>query len=106
MKLFIAEKPSLARAIVAALGSAEKNDGYLSVGDNFVTWCFGHILENFQPEDYDKKFAKWKLDDLPIVPIHWKLKNNFFNTEIILIEFFQYNNYNRKKLKNLRKVAL
>lgn len=34
------------------------------------------------------------------------IKNNFFNTEIILIEFFQYNNYNRKKLKNLRKVAL
>lgn len=74
MKLFIAEKPSLARAIASALGSAEKNDGYLSVGDNVVTWCFGHILENFQPEDYDEKFAKWNLDDLPIVPSHWKLK--------------------------------
>ena len=74
MKLFIAEKPSLARAIASALGSAEKNDGYFSVGDNVVTWCFGHILENFQPEDYDKKFAKWNLDDLPIVPQHWKLK--------------------------------
>lgn len=74
MKLFIAEKPSLARAIASALGSAEKNDGYLSVGDNVVTWCFGHILENFQPEDYDKKFAKWTLDDLPIIPHLWKLK--------------------------------
>lgn len=74
MRLFIAEKPSLARAIASALGSAEKNDGYLAVGDNVVTWCFGHILENFQPEDYDEKFAKWNLDDLPIVPILWKLK--------------------------------
>ena len=74
MKLFIAEKPSLAQAIASALGSVQKDDGYFFVGDNFVTWCFGHILENFQPEDYDKKFAKWNLDDLPILPQTWKLK--------------------------------
>ena len=75
MKLFIAEKPSLANAIASALGSVKKNnEGYYSVGDDFVTWCFGHILENFQPEDYDKKFAKWNLDDLPIVLQHWQLK--------------------------------
>jgi len=74
LKLFIAEKPSLAQAIASALGSVQKDDGYFSVGDNFVTWCFGHILENFQPEDYDAKFAKWNLDDLPILPQTWKLK--------------------------------
>ena len=74
MRLFIAEKPSLAQAIASALGGGKKDDGYISVGDNFVTWCFGHILENFQPEDYDKKFAKWNLDDLPIVPQTWQLK--------------------------------
>ena len=74
-KLFIAEKPSLANAIASALGSVEKNnEGYFAVGDDFVTWCFGHILENFQPEDYDKKYAKWNLDDLPIIPQRWQLK--------------------------------
>ena len=74
MKLFIAEKPSLALAIANALGSSKKEDGFFSIGDNIVTWCFGHILENFQPEDYDKKFAKWNLNDLPIIPTQWKLK--------------------------------
>ena len=74
MKLFIAEKPSLAQAIVVALESFQKDDGYFCSGDNFVTWCYGHILENFQPEDYDAKYAKWNLDDLPIVPFQWKLK--------------------------------
>ena len=74
MKLFIAEKPSLALAIASALGSFQKDEGYYVVGDNFVTWCFGHILENFQPEDYDAKYAKWNLADLPIVPQIWKLK--------------------------------
>ena len=74
MRLFIAEKPALALAIASALGSVKKDDGCYIVEDNFVTWCFGHILQNSQPEDYDKKFAKWNLDDLPILPQSWTLQ--------------------------------
>ena len=68
MKLFIAEKPSLGRAIAAGLGDAEKRNGYIECGSNVVTWCFGHLLEMDQPEAYDEKYKAWKKEDLPILP--------------------------------------
>ena len=76
MKLFIAEKPSLARAIAAGLGVGKKFDGYISLngGAEIVTWCYGHILEQLNPSEYDAKYQQWRMDDLPIVPSHWALK--------------------------------
>ncbi len=76
MKLFIAEKPSLARAIAAGIGSGKKFDGYISLNDDaeIVTWCYGHILEQLNPSEYDSKYQKWRMEDLPIVPSHWALK--------------------------------
>lgn len=76
MRLFIAEKPSLARAIVDVLPKPHKKlDGYYECGQNQrVTWCIGHLLEQAQPDDYDSRFAKWNLADLPIVPDKWQLK--------------------------------
>ena len=76
MKLFIAEKPSLARAIAAGIGTGKNEDGYISLngGDEIVTWCFGHILEQLSPSEYDEKYQKWRMEDLPIVPSQWKLK--------------------------------
>ena len=76
MKLFIAEKPSLARAIAAGIGVGKNFNGYISLngGEEIVSWCYGHILENFQPEDYAEKYRKWRMEDLPIIPIQWKLK--------------------------------
>ena len=76
MKLFIAEKPSLARAIATSIGDGKNSDGYISLngGNEFVTWCFGHILENFSPNEYDERYKKWCMEDLPIVPDIWKLK--------------------------------
>ena len=76
MKLFIAEKPSLARAIAAGIGEGRNCDGYISLngGKEIVTWCFGHILENFSPDEYAEKYKHWRLEDLPIVPDIWKLK--------------------------------
>jgi len=76
MKLFIAEKPSLARAIAAGIGTGKSADGYISLngGNEVVTWCFGHILEQLNPSEYDEKYQKWRMEDLPIVPSHWKLK--------------------------------
>lgn len=76
MKLFIAEKPSLARAIADVLPKPhKKNDGYIEAGNgDVVTWCIGHLLEQVPPEDYDIKYKKWIVEHLPIIPQQWKLK--------------------------------
>lgn len=69
MRLFIAEKPSLAKAIFEGLGgdpSTQKKDGYYQKGNDVVTWCVGHVLSLYDPEDYDKNLKKWSLDTLPI----------------------------------------
>jgi len=75
MQLFIAEKPSLGRAIAEGIGTGEKKDGYISLkgGEVIVTWCFGHILEQWYPEQYDEKYKKWNMDDLPLIPDAWKV---------------------------------
>lgn len=75
MRLFIAEKPSLARAIAENLGKGKKGNGCITLngGEDVVTWCFGHILEQCDPSAYDEKYKKWNLDDLPIIPKTWKL---------------------------------
>ncbi|MCO7245024.1 DNA topoisomerase III [Halomonas sp. Mc5H-6] len=74
MRLIIAEKPSLARAIAEALpGSARRQEGAISCGDTTVTWCLGHLLEQAAPEAYDPADKQWRLDRLPIVPQQWKL---------------------------------
>ena len=74
MRLFIAEKPSLARAIAVGIGKGTSSDGYIAVGDSVVTWCYGHILEQYSPNEYDERYAKWSIEDLPIIPAEWKLK--------------------------------
>ncbi len=76
MRLFIAEKPSLARAIAENLPAAEKRNGTGAIicGDDVVTWCYGHILEQVPPDEYDAKYKHWHMEDLPIIPRDWKLK--------------------------------
>ena len=75
MKLYIAEKPSLAIAIAAALPKPQKKQkGYIEVANgDVVSWCIGHILEQAEPEAYDEKYKKWQLADLPIIPESWQL---------------------------------
>ncbi len=72
MRLVIAEKPSVAKAIANVIGASKHNDGYLS-GDGYaVSWCFGHLAELAQAESYDKKYGQWRYEDLPIVPEVWQ----------------------------------
>ncbi|QIM63035.1 DNA topoisomerase III [Pasteurellaceae bacterium Orientalotternb1] len=75
MKLFIAEKPSLGRAIAQVLPKPHHNkDGFIECGEgNVVTWCIGHLLEQAEPDAYDERFKIWRMEHLPIVPEQWKL---------------------------------
>ena len=74
-RVYIAEKPSLARAIAAALpGPGKSRDGYIELGNgDVVTWCIGHLLEQVPPDAYDERYKRWNLADLPIVPSAWQL---------------------------------
>lgn len=76
MRLFIAEKPSLARAIADVLPKPHKRgDGFIQCGDDqIVTWCIGHLLEQAEPDAYEPRYARWNLQDLPIIPEKWLLK--------------------------------
>ena len=76
MNLYIAEKPSLGRAIADVLPKPhKKHDGYIEVGNgDCVSWCIGHLLEQAEPDAYDEKFKSWKFEHLPIIPEKWQLK--------------------------------
>ncbi len=74
MRLYIAEKPSMAREIANCLkGPYDKKNGYITTSEGVVTWLFGHVLRAAEPEEYDEKYKKWNVFDLPIVPKDWKM---------------------------------
>jgi DNA topoisomerase-3 len=67
--LVVAEKPSVGRDLSVALpGTFEKADGYLESDEYVITWAVGHLVQLADPEEYDERFKKWKMADLPIVP--------------------------------------
>jgi DNA topoisomerase-3 len=75
MRLIIAEKGSVGKALAAVLpGEKIKNGNHIRCGDDVVAWASGHLLELFEPEDYDAGYSKWRLDTLPIIPERWRLK--------------------------------
>ncbi|MBQ9412542.1 MAG: DNA topoisomerase III [Oscillospiraceae bacterium] len=67
-QLVIAEKPSVARSIAAVIGATKGHEGYLSGGGSIVSWCFGHLAGLSDASAYHPDFAKWRLQDLPILP--------------------------------------
>lgn len=71
-KLIIAEKPSVGMSIASAVGAKSSHDGYIEGGNYIVTWCIGHLAAMANAEVYDEKYAKWRYDDLPIVPHKWE----------------------------------
>ncbi len=76
MRLYIAEKPSLGRAIADVLPKPHKKaEGCIYVGNgDCVSWCVGHLLEQAEPDAYDPAFKKWQFEHLPIIPAQWLLK--------------------------------
>src|SRR5437588_9770800 len=73
--LVIAEKPSVARDNLAKVlpGPFSKSEGYLEGPDHVLTWAVGHLVQLAEPDEYDDKFKKWRMADLPIVPDRFKL---------------------------------
>lgn len=74
-RIIIAEKPDMGRKIAAALPKPHKNGaGYIETGGGIVTWCIGHIMKSYTPEEYNPAWAKWSLDNLPMLLEDWKIK--------------------------------
>ncbi|MDE7063030.1 MAG: DNA topoisomerase III, partial [Lachnospiraceae bacterium] len=70
--LIITEKPSVAQEFARILKVSGRNDGYIENGEYVITWCVGHLVEMVYPEDYDIKYKKWRLEDLPFLPKDYK----------------------------------
>ncbi|MGF1901534.1 DNA topoisomerase III [Aliivibrio sifiae] len=98
-RLFIAEKPSLGRAIAAGLSKPQKNQqGYIECGNgDIVTWCIGHLLEQVEPDAYDDKYKSWRMEHLPIVPEKWQLRPRKSSSKQLTVI--------RKLLKNASQVV-
>ena len=70
--LIIAEKPSVAATIAAALGAKEKKDGYIAGNGCLVSWCVGHLVQLAEAAAYGEQYKKWSYDSLPILPQEWQ----------------------------------
>jgi DNA topoisomerase-3 len=72
--LIIAEKPSVGRDVARVLpGPFAKQEGFLEGPEHVITWAVGHLVQLAEPDEYDAKYKKWKMGDLPIVPDRFKL---------------------------------
>src|ERR671939_26689 len=72
MRLIVTEKPSMGRDVAAALGATRRGEGFIEGTDEIVTWCVGHLVEPDEPESYDKKLERWRMEDLPFIPDKFK----------------------------------
>ena len=72
LRLVIAEKPSVAQTIAAALGVKGKQDGYIEGGGYLISWCVGHLVQLAEAAAYGEQYRNWQLDSLPILPEEWQ----------------------------------
>ena len=72
MILVIAEKPSVAQTIAAALGAKKKQDGYTEGNGYLISWCVGHLVQLADAAAYGEQYKKWSYDSLPILPQEWQ----------------------------------
>ena len=70
--LVVAEKPSVGAAYAKVLGATNRQDGYWEGNGYLVSWCVGHLAGLADADSYDPKYAKWRYDDLPILPEKWQ----------------------------------
>ena len=70
--LVIAEKPSVAQNIAAALKVSGRKDGYIEGGGYLISWCVGHLVGLAAADAYGEQYAKWNYDTLPILPKEWQ----------------------------------
>ena len=71
-KLIITEKPSVARDFARVLKVSGNKNGYIENNEYVVSWCYGHLVQMVYPEEYDTKYSKWRLEDLPFLPQTYK----------------------------------
>lgn len=71
-KLIITEKPSVAQDYAKVFGVTGRQNGYIENQEYVITWCVGHLVEMVYPEEYDQKYKKWLLEDLPFLPQTYK----------------------------------
>lgn len=76
MKVYLCEKPDQGRSFAKALGVTKRGVGCLRSNDTIVTWCIGHLIQQWEPKEYDEKYKQWDLSHLPIIPKVWKMKKN------------------------------
>lgn len=72
LNLVVTEKPSVAMSLSKVLGATSRQDGYYEGNGYLVSWCVGHLVQMANPPAYDERYAKWKLEDLPIIPKQYK----------------------------------
>ena len=95
MNLVICEKPSVAMSIAKVIGATGRQNGYYEGGGYIVSWCVGHLIQMASPSAYDEKYAKWRLEDLPIIPKQYKY-------EVVRATRGQFNTL--KKLMNSKEI--
>lgn len=71
MKVVIAEKPSVGKAVAKFFGAKTAGNGCITGDGVIVTWCFGHLFELAKPLEYGEKFKEWHMDKLPLIPNPW-----------------------------------
>ncbi|HEX8722963.1 MAG TPA: DNA topoisomerase 3 [Pyrinomonadaceae bacterium] len=72
MRVIVTEKPSMGRDVAAALGAGRRGEGFISGESDIVTWCVGHLVELDDPQSYDARLERWRVEDLPILPDEFK----------------------------------
>ncbi|MGY2686743.1 DNA topoisomerase III [Pseudomonas tolaasii] len=74
MRLFLCEKPSQGKDIGRILGATQRGEGCLNGSGVTITWCIGHLVEAAAPEAYDEQLKRWSIEQLPIIPQHWRVE--------------------------------
>ncbi|HFQ7573515.1 DNA topoisomerase III [Pseudomonas aeruginosa] len=74
MRVYLCEKPSQGKDIGRILGATQRGNGCLNGAGVTVTWCIGHLVEAAAPEAYDERLKRWSIEQLPIIPQHWRVE--------------------------------